>query len=202
VARNPVHVRDALPDDAEVLVGMWENNIEASSRLAPASVKSARRAIGNLALDPDQRIVLGVVDDQVVGVAYLQRAPLSPIHEETTVRVGHLFVHSEFRGRGVGRALLGYAAAWADEKETKHLLVNVSAAAREANRFLARLGLTSIATVRATSVAALQERLAKASEPACADGHVVVERLRTLRRRQASARRRQSADPDRHLTVT
>jgi len=198
VARNPVHVRDALPDDAEVLVGMWETNIEASARMAPASVESARRAIGNLALDPEQRILLGVIDDEVVGVAYLQRAPLSPIHEETTVRVGHLFVHSEYRGRGVGRALLGFAAAWADEKETKHLVVNVSAAARDANRFFARLGLTSIATVRATSVAALQERLAKASELACADGHVVVERLRTLRRRQASARRRQAGD----LTVT
>jgi GNAT superfamily N-acetyltransferase len=191
VARNPVQVRDALPDDAEVLVAMWQDNIEASSKMVPTSVAAAVRAIGHLALDPEQRLLLGVIDGQVVGMAYLIRAPWSPIHEETTVRVGHLFVDRAHRRRGVGRALLGAAAAWADEKGTHHLVVNVSAAAREANRFFARLGLTSIATVRATPVAAIQERLAKAEAVDTADGHLVVERLRTLRRRQATARRRQ-----------
>jgi hypothetical protein len=67
-------------------------------------------------------------------------------------------------------------------------MINVAAAARDANRFLARLGLASIATVRAAPVAALQERLAKAETADATDGHVVVERLRTLRRRQATAR--------------
>jgi GNAT superfamily N-acetyltransferase len=196
VARNPVHVRDALPEDAVVLVTMWRENGEAGARLAAPTVESARRAIGHLALDPEKRLVLAEIDGRVVGVASLQRTPLTPIHEETTVRVSHLFVDAEHRRRGVGRALLGTAAAWADEKETSHLLVSVSAAARDANRFLARLGLASVATLRGGHVAMLKERLAKYETADATDGHVMVERIRTLRRRQAYARagRRQPVD--------
>jgi len=188
VARNPVHVRDALPADAPVLVAMWHANTETSGRMTEPNVEAAVRAIGHLALDPEQRLVVAEVEGEVVGVAYLVRAPLSPIHEETTVRVGHLFVNAEHRGRGVGRAMLSVATAWADEKQASHLLINVSAAARDANRFLARLGLSSIATVRAAPVPALQQRLARAEAAEAGDAHVMVERLRTLRRRQLSAR--------------
>ena len=187
MARNPVHVRDALPADAPVLVAMWHANIETTGRMTEPNVEAAVRAIGHLALDPEQRLVVAEVEGEVVGVAYLVRAPLSPIHEETTVRVGHLFVNLEHRGRGVGGAMLSVATAWADEKQASHVLINVSAAARDVNRFLARLGLSSIATVRAAPVAALQQRLARADVEA-GDGHVVVERLRTLRRRQLTAR--------------
>jgi len=188
VARNPVHVRDALPTDAPVLVAMWHANIETSGRMTEPNVESAVRAIGHLALDPEQRLVVAEVDGELVGVAHLVRAPLSPIHDETTVRVGHLFVNAEHRGRGVGRALLSAATAWADEKQASHLTITVSAAAREANRFLARLGLASIATVRAAPVAALQQRLARAEAAEVGESHLVVERLRTLRRRQLTAR--------------
>jgi GNAT superfamily N-acetyltransferase len=188
VARNPVHVRDALPEDAEVLVAMWQRNTDVGARFSEPSVDSAERAIGHLALDPDQRLLLAELENQVVGVAHLVRVPLSPIHEETTVRVGHMFVDAEHRRRGIGRALLAEAVAWADEKQSHHLMVNVSAAARDANRFLARLGLASIATVRGARVGALKERLAKVEAAECGEGPVMVERIRTLRRRQARAR--------------
>jgi GNAT superfamily N-acetyltransferase len=190
VARNPVHVRDALPEDAPVLVAMWHDNTESTGRMSSPDpgVEAAMRAIANLALDPEQRLMVAEIDGEVVGVAYLVRAPLSPIHEETTVRVGNLFVTDEHRRRGVGRALLAVATAWADEKQASHVMVNVSAASRDANRFLARLGLASMANVRAAPVVALQERLARSETADVADGHIVVERLRTLRRRQATVR--------------
>ncbi|MGH3355426.1 MAG: GNAT family N-acetyltransferase [Nocardioidaceae bacterium] len=188
MARNPVQVRDALPTDADVLAALWRDNTEPNARPSAPDGPSAARAIGQLDLDPDQRLLLAVVDDEVVGAAHLVRAPYSPIHEETVVRVGHLFVAAGHRRRGVGRTLLAAAAAWADEKQTQHLMTTVPATARDANRFLARLGLASMLTVRATSVAALQERLAKFEASDAADSHVMVERLRTLRRRQASAR--------------
>jgi GNAT superfamily N-acetyltransferase len=177
-----------LPEDAEVLVAMWQRNTDVGGRFSEPSVDSAERAIGHLALDPDQRLLLAELENQVVGVAHLVRVPLSPIHEETTVRVGHMFVDAEHRRRGIGRALLAEAVAWADEKQSHHLMVNVSAAARDANRFLARLGLASIATVRGARVGALKERLAKVEAAECGEGPVMVERIRTLRRRQARAR--------------
>jgi GNAT superfamily N-acetyltransferase len=196
VARNPVHVRDALPEDAEILVALWQRNTDAGARLADPSVDSAERAIGHLALDPDQRLVVAEVEHRVVGVAHLVRVPLSPIHEETSVKVSHMFVDAAHRRRGIGRALLTQAVAWADEKQSQHLMVNVSAASRDANRFLARLGLASVATVRGARVAALGERLAKVEAAETGDPHVMVARVRTLRRRQARVRaaRRQLVD--------
>ncbi len=159
MARNPVHVRDALPQDAAVLVGMWRQNTETSSRLAAPRVDAAQRAIGHLALDPDQRLVVAEVHDEVVGVAHLVRAPWSPIHEETTVRVSHLFVDGAHRRRGVGRALLAAATTWADEKQIGHLAINVSASARDANRFLARLALGPHAVLRLAPTAVVQAKL-------------------------------------------
>lgn len=188
MARNPVQVRDARPEDATVLVAMWCDHAETGSRAVVPTPESAARAVGLMTLEPDQRLLVAVVGEQIVGVAHLVRAPLSPIHEDTAVRVSYLFVLDGFRRRGVGRTLLAAATAWADEEQSQHLLVNVSAAARDANRFLARLGLPSVATVRSAPVAALQARLAKFEVTDAADQPVVVERLRTLRRRQATAR--------------
>jgi GNAT superfamily N-acetyltransferase len=187
VARNPVQVRDAQPDDAGALVAMWRENIKAGARLPAPSADSAARAIGRLCLDPEQRLLVATVDDEVVGVAHVVRAPLSPIHEQTTVHVGHLFVDVAHRRRGVAHTLLATAAAWADEMQTTHLMANV-AASRDANRFLARLGLASVATLRATPVDALQQRLARFEDPEGADSPAAAERLRVLRRRQAFAR--------------
>jgi GNAT superfamily N-acetyltransferase len=191
VARNPVRVRDALPEDAGALVAMWRENTETSARLPAPSVDSAARAIGRLGLDPVQRLLVGTVDDErveVVGVAHALRAPLSPIHEEATVHLGYLFVDAAHRRRGVGHTLLAVVAAWADETRTTHLMANVSAASRDANRFLARLGLASVATVRTAPVVALRERLARFEVADVADAKAAAERLRVLRRRQAFAR--------------
>ncbi|MGH3366703.1 MAG: GNAT family N-acetyltransferase [Nocardioidaceae bacterium] len=188
MARNPIQVRDAVPADAGALVGFWRDTPEAQPLPPAPDVASAERAIGHLALDSEQRLLVAVVDGQVVGTSHLARTPLSPIHEEPAVRVSYLFVREGHRRRGVGRALLGAATAWADEKQTAHLMTNVPTTSRDGNRFLARLGMASITTVRAIRVCALQERLARAETAASADGPIIVERLRTLRRRQASLR--------------
>lgn len=188
MARNSIQVRDAVPADAVALVGLWRDTPE-THLLPPApDVASAERAIGHLALDPEQRLLVAVLDGQVVGTSHLARTPLSPIHEEPTVRVSYLFVCESHRRRGVGRTLLAAATAWADEKQTAHLMTQVPTTSRDGNRFLARLGMAAITTVRAIRVCALQERLARADAADSADGPIIVERLRTLRRRQASLR--------------
>ena len=109
-----------------------------------------------LETDPSERLLVAVIDGAPVGVAHLRRAPISPIHEEDAVHLGYLHVLSDFRRRGVGKALLETAADWADEKDSKHVVAYVAAAARDSNRFLARLGLGQVAVVRASTVASLR----------------------------------------------
>ncbi|MDP9444368.1 MAG: GNAT family N-acetyltransferase [Actinomycetota bacterium] len=184
MARHPVQVRDAVPEDADALVQVWCDLTDGKpSRLPTPSLDEAARAIARGALDPDQRLVVGIVDDVVAGVACVRRSVLSPIHDDAAVLVEHLYVHSQRRRQGVGRALLAAAAAWADEKQSAHLMASVPAASRDANRFLARLGLAQMATVRAAPVDGLVPRLAARQTPDGVDGKLVAARRRVLRRR-------------------
>lgn len=187
--RSPIHVRDAVPADAGPLVEMWHEQIDDdTNRFSATDEDTAGRCIARFALDPEERLVVAEVDGQIVGVAQLSREAVSPIHEETTVRVSHLFVRESNRRRGVGRVLLSAAAAWADEKESTHVLATVSASSRDANRFLARLGLGQVGNVRGVPVGAMRERLDQLGSRPSLRGQVAAVRRRTLRRRQASAR--------------
>ena len=51
------------------------------------------------------------------------------------------------------------AADWAEELGSPHIVASVAANARESNRFLARLGMSQVAVVRATTVTALKGKL-------------------------------------------
>lgn len=115
--------------------------------------------MARIAADPDQRLLVGVLDDEVVGAAHLLRAPVSPIHTDTAIHVTHLHVLLGHRRHGVGKALLEAAVSWAEEKDTKHLLAAASVHSRDANRFMARLGLTQLAVVRGATVSALRSKL-------------------------------------------
>jgi GNAT superfamily N-acetyltransferase len=165
VSRHPVQVRDAVPEDAAALVAVWgEFRRSPSSRgqdrdqSGPAHAEAAH-AVARVAADPDQRLLVGVLDDEVVGAAHLMRAPVSPIHNESAIHVTHLHVLGGHRRHGVGRALMEAAVSWAEEKDTSHLLAAASVHSRDANRFMARLGLTQIAVVRGASIKALRAKL-------------------------------------------
>jgi GNAT superfamily N-acetyltransferase len=215
VFRSPVHVRDAAPDDAPALVEVWSGPADRhadgpadhpadNSANHPADHPAGRGAdldtsgrahheavssVARIAADPDQRLLVAVIDDQVVGATHLLRAPLSPIHAEAAVYVMHLQVLDHHRRHGVGRALLEATVTWAEEKDTSHVVAAAAVASRDANRFMARLGLAQIAVVRGATVPALRAKL-PVEPPAAARvgsrshrnvGQVLVQR-RSLRR--------------------
>jgi GNAT superfamily N-acetyltransferase len=151
-------VRDAVPDDAGALLEVWGDVRRSGSDRSEARPEAAS-AVARIAADPDQRLIVGVYEDRVVGAAHLMRAAVSPIHSETAIHVTHLHVLDRFRRHGVGKALMEAAVTWAEEKDTSHLLAGASVQSRDANRFMARLGLSPIATVRGASIPALRAKL-------------------------------------------
>lgn len=161
MSRAAVVVRDAEPKDADALRAIWTDfTSESGGRTRQTSSKEqVQRAVHRLQTDPCERLVVALVNDVPVGVAHLRRAPISPIHDEDAIHVGYLHVLSRHRRRGVGKSLLETAAEWGEEKDTKHIVASVAANARDSNRFLARLGLTQVAVVRATTVASLRAKL-------------------------------------------
>jgi GNAT superfamily N-acetyltransferase len=185
MTRAPVTVRDAEVDDAEALQAIWMDFAVEPSRATRvhASLDQIKQAIGRLRAEPTERLLMAVVDETPVGVAHLRRAPLSPIHDEEAVHVGYLHVLSGHRRRGIGKLLLDAAASWAEEKGSAHIVASVAATARDANRFLARLGLSQVAVVRAASVAQLRTRLVTAGAKTPASNVVAVRRLMRSSRR-------------------
>jgi L-amino acid N-acyltransferase YncA len=161
MSRACVVVRDALPEDAEALGAIWTDfTSEADRRIRDTPpTEQVQRAVRRLQTDPSERLVVALVDEVPVGVAHLRRAAISPIHDDDAVHVGYLHVLTGFRRRGVGKSLLETAVDWADDKDTKHIVATVAANARESNRFLARLGLTQAAVLRATTASSLRSRL-------------------------------------------
>jgi len=164
LSRNPVHVRDATPDDAEALLEIWADfskrtYSERFPAQRPAIETEAATAVARIAADSDERLLVADIDERVIGAAHLIRAPMSPICSEAAVYVAHLHVLDDFRRHGVGRALMEAAVSWAEEKDTGHVLAGAAVNSRDANRFMARLGLSQIAVVRGATVTALRAKL-------------------------------------------
>jgi GNAT superfamily N-acetyltransferase len=143
-----------------------------------------RAALSRLAADPEQRLVLAELSGQLVGVAHLRRASISPIHTEDAVQVNYLHVLPQHRRRGIAHQLLEVAVAWAVEKDTEHVIATASTGSRDANRFLARLGLVPLATVRTGAVQSLSAKLAARDGATVVSTNVLMAR-RLMRRRAA-----------------
>lgn len=162
MSRIPVQVREATVADAAVLLELWSEFSRPSpaERIPGDAAKAeAVTALARVAADPDQRLVVGLLDDRVVGAAHLVRAYVSPIHGEMAVHITHLHVSEKSRRHGVGRALIDAAVTWAEEKDTGHILAAASAQSRDANRFMARHGLAQMAVVRRGAVPVLRSKL-------------------------------------------
>ena len=195
VFRSPVHVRDARPDDAEELVGVWGGLAGRPPDRDPSPRPGeAAGAVARISADPDQRLLVAFIDDHLAGAAHLTRGPVTPICDEEAVFLLHLQVHDEFRRHGAGRALVEATVSWAEETGTSYVIAAAAVASRDANRFMARLGLGQIAVVRGATVASLRAKL-PVEPPAAARvgsrstrtaGQVLVQR-RSLRRAQRRA---------------
>jgi GNAT superfamily N-acetyltransferase len=164
-----IEVRDATPDDADILVTLWRDMAVGTGHqarlLAAPSAEAARTAITRHEDNPFDRMVVGEIDGQVGGMAYLRQAPISPLHDEVTVTVEYLHVSDHARRHGLGKALIAEAAAWAEHENCPHLAVVAPAVAREANRFLARLGLGQAGVLRFASTHTVRRRLAAEHAP-------------------------------------
>ena len=188
--RSPVHIRDAAPEDVDDLIEVWATR--GSDRVFAQPIRQdAMASLAGIAADADQRLMVASIDERIVGAVHLLRAPLSPIHSESAVYVLHLQVVDAFRRHGVGRSLMEAVVSWAEEKASTHVVAAASASSRDANRFMARLGLGQFAVVRGATVAAMRAKL-PLEPPAVARvgtrnhrtvGQVLVQR-RSLRRSQ------------------
>jgi GNAT superfamily N-acetyltransferase len=163
-----IEVRDARVDDAAALVALWRELTTAGlpSRLpAPPSTAAAEVAVSKHVDDPFGRLVVVELDGDIHGMAYLRKTAVSPLHDDSTVTVEYLHVSDSARRHGLGKALIAEAVTWAEHESCAHLAVVAPAIAREANRFLARLGLGQAGVLRFANTLTVRRRLAAEHAP-------------------------------------
>ncbi|RNL64939.1 GNAT family N-acetyltransferase [Nocardioides marmoriginsengisoli] len=160
MSRHSLEIRDARPDDAPELLHLW---VEAGGRNAeqpqPRPVDEAVSALAQVAADPDERVVVGLYEGKLVAAIHLRRTAMSPLHTDVAVHTSYLLVTPEHRKHGFARALLDVAVTWAEEKDITHITAITASTSRDTNRFLARLGLATVASVRVASTATLRRKL-------------------------------------------
>jgi ribosomal protein S18 acetylase RimI-like enzyme len=161
VPRAPMTVRTAVPADTPALLELWRNTGLAATAdaLRGADEQQATQAVAALADDPHGRIVVAELDGRVVGAVLLWRIALSPLVDTEQLSMTHLQVDPAVARRGVGSALVEAAVEWAEQEQIESVLTYCHADDRPANRFLARLGLGQVGTVRSGPVATIKAAL-------------------------------------------
>lgn len=157
MSRCPAQVRQAVEADAAELAELWSGLTRRGSHAD--ILLEARAAIRRTVGREHERIIVAVHLGSVVGAAHLTIGEISPISSETVLRVSHLSVDPDMRRRGVGRALMDAALTFAEECGVAHIMAASASNSRDANRFMARLGLAQIACVRVASTTAMRAKL-------------------------------------------
>jgi GNAT superfamily N-acetyltransferase len=182
-------VREATVDDTPALLAMWSELRDMGGRierLMPGpDAEGLRERLAWVATDPSSRVLVAIVDDaEVAGMTLLTEAPYAPLFDQRAVHTHYLHVRDGFRRRGVGKALLAAAVAFAEEVGAEHVMTSVLPQMRETQRFYARLGFSPVVVRRSAPVSVLRRRLAPSGATSVTDN--LLARRRSLRRVRAA----------------
>lgn len=165
MTRTHVVVRDVRPQDGASLERLWPDLTTAAAAGPggtgpgePTVPDLVSQVMAALADDPGSRVLVAEAEGEVVGAAYVRPVRLSPLVADRMLQVTHLHVDPASTRRGVGRALVEAATEHAEWLGLGAVLVASGAQDRELSRFLARLGLAQVTSVRGASVASLRAR--------------------------------------------
>ena len=133
---TPVAVRDACPDDLPACGDLWDELRDMGGRIEramPAVDRGWRAASGCGPSTPTPRscALVAVVDDEAVGHDGAHATSYAPLFDQRAVHVHYLHVRDGSRRRGVGKALLAAAAAYADDFGAEHVITSVPPHLRE-----------------------------------------------------------------------
>lgn len=190
MSRTPVTLRAAVREDAAALAEVWADVIR---RVGPEDqVADMAAVIVAATASPDQRIVVAEYDGRLAGAVHLERTTMTAVNLEPVVRALSPHVLPEYRRHGIGTALMEAAVAWAEELGVAHLATGAAAGSRDANRFMARIGLGPYAVLRLAPTHAVRGRVSAHRRPAVATGNgrqltQVLAARRSLRRARAGA---------------
>jgi ribosomal protein S18 acetylase RimI-like enzyme len=157
-------VRQATPDDVPSLVALFQelDRMQSDWRVftpRPGFYDEVgakyREAMGN-----ESSVVLVAEDDgEVVGMAYGEARVPSRFSDERAFELSAVVVRAGYRGRGVGRALVGEAARFAESVGLEYIELKTFAPNQGAMEFWESLGFTPRVVQLTSDTRALLERM-------------------------------------------
>lgn len=157
MTRAHVVLRPAEVADAPFLVDLWAEACRRADH--QDQVADLEVLIKNATDSAEQRLLIAEYDGDSAGAVLLRLSTLAPMNPEPCLQVISPHVTAPMRRRGVGRALMEAAVTYADEMGVGHLVTAVDSRSRDANRFMARLGLGPRATLRIAPLATVQSKV-------------------------------------------
>ncbi len=186
MGRQAVVTRCAVLGDTPVLAALWSDVLRRADR--SEQVADLELVVKGATASPEQRLVVVEYDGHLAGAVFLRLTTISPLNLDPCVQSIHPRVFDQFRRRGVGRALMDAAVSFAEENGIPNVMTAVPSTSREANRFMARLGLSPVATFRLGHTSVVRHRV---TPPAVAGGHTaprVLAARRSMRRARVAER--------------
>ena len=158
-----VRTREATDADLSAVVDLWDELRVSGGHLGPfgppASASAVRERLTQLGQDSAHRVILAEIDDEIVGLAVLSRLPITPISDIESIQISFMHVRNDRRRRGVGRAIVESASAFATDVGADYVTVGVFPGSRDTNRYFARLGFSPLVVRRAIATSLLQRKL-------------------------------------------
>lgn len=189
MSRTSLSQRCATREDAPLLVELWSDALRRADR--SEQVADMELVIKDAAASPESRLVIVECGGAVAGAVLLRVTTISPLNPEATVQAIHPRVFDDFRRHGVGHALMDATATFAEECGVLHVATAISGTSRDANRFMARLGLGPVAVYRSATTSVLRSRVSPERASYGVDGG----RSRVLAARRSMRRSRAGVQP-------
>jgi GNAT superfamily N-acetyltransferase len=163
MSRSLVFVREAVPADAVRLAELWADLLRRGDEAD--HVDDLTHVVETAGQDPDQRLVVAEYDGRLAGAVHLRLTTITPLNLDLCVQVMSPNVFPEFRRHGVGRALMDAAVGWAEERSAGHVATAAPSGSRDGNRFMARLALGPVATLRLAPTTVVRAKLTAQRPP-------------------------------------
>jgi GNAT superfamily N-acetyltransferase len=131
-------IRDARADDGAAIAALLGQLGYETDAAAVAPRLERLVIVGD-------RLVVAVLEDQVVGLAHLHASPTIE-HERPAAKISALVVDESRRGQGIGRALVDAMEAEARARRCVLLFLTTAARREDAHAFYNRVGLEETGT--------------------------------------------------------
>jgi GNAT superfamily N-acetyltransferase len=133
-------MRRAMRDDIAAIVGMLADDHLGAARESLDDLTAYEAAFVAIDADPNQYLVICEVDGAIAGTMQLTCIPGLSRKGAWRMLIEAVRVHRDFRGSGIGSEMIGWAIAYARERNCLMVQLTTDKSRVDAHRFYERLG--------------------------------------------------------------